>query len=231
MWHLYIFMGILTAGIVLKLVHPLIGRGRLKHGDTITGSDRQFLYALVGVIPLLSLFLYLYLGEPEVAGYPATLAEYQDMPQRHVALLSVKPFKTLVQKDPHNIGALVSLAQVNYRIKNLEQAISFYKQAVAEATAQQHMQLRVLLITLGEVQVEMNKGVVGKDAAETFRLSLTLYAESPIARYYLALEKAQDGKYAEAVTEWTELLEGGYPEIYWKKRVREKIAETRQKLP
>ncbi len=231
MWHLYILMGMLAAGILVKIVHPLLGKGRHKHGEALTKNDRVFVYSLVAALPVLSIGIYLMLGEPDLPGAPATLMDYQEIPMRHAALLSVKPFKILVEKDPHNVGALSSLAQANYRIKNYEQAILFFRKAADEAEVQQDLSFRPLLVTLGEVQVEANNGAVNKDALETFGRVIAIYPESPIARYYIALWKAQEGKYEEAITEWTALLEGGYPEIYWKRRVREKIAETRKKLP
>lgn len=230
MWHLYISMSMLAAAIVLKLVHPLIGKGRLRHSDAVTDSDRRFLYVLVGALPLLSLGIYLVLGSPELKGSPATLLQYRDLPNRHLSLLALQPFETLVKKDPHNIGALVSLARINHRLRNYADSISFYRQAVEEARLQNDISLRILANVLGEVQVEANGGMVGDDAVETFRYVLVLHPDNPIARYYLALRKAQDGHYAEAIEEWSALLEGGNPEIYWKKWVRERIAEAKKKL-
>lgn len=231
MWHLYIFMSLLAAGIVLKVVHPLIGRGRLRHGDAVTKGDYRFLAVLTAALPVFSLGLYLFLGEPDLQGRPATLEQYQELAQRHMSLLAQRPFMTLVKKNPHDIGALESLAHINYRLKNYKEAVSFYKQAVEEARKQDDFRQRLLANVMGEVQVEANSGIVGADAVETFNYVLALHPDNPIARYYLALRKAQDGKYQEAIDEWTALLEGGYPEIYWKQRVREKIAETKKKLP
>lgn len=230
MWHLYIAMAALAAGIVLKLVHPLIGRGRLKHADAVTRGDLHLLYATVGALPVLSLAIYLYLGSPHLPGFPATLARYDELAQQHLALLSIKPFETLVEKDPHDIGALATLGQVNHRLGNFAEAARFFKQASEEARRQQDMRERPFKVAQAEAMVEADKGFVSDATAAVFSEVLILHPTNPIARYYLALKKAQDGKYAEAISEWEGLLEGGYPEIYWKKRVREKIAETRKLL-
>lgn len=230
MWHLYIAMAALAAGIVLKLVHPLMGRGRLKHADAVTKGDLRLLYATVGALPVLSLGIYLFLGSPHLPGQPATLARYDELAQQHLALLSVRPFETLVDKNPHDIGAIATLGQVNYRLGNFGMAARFFAQAAEEARLQNDLRERPMKIAQGEALVEEGQGVVTDAAAAVFAEVLVLHPPNPIARYYLALKKSQEGKHAEAIAEWESLLEGGYPEIYWKKRVREKIAETRKKL-
>ena len=57
-----------------------------------------------------------------------------------------------------------------------------------------------------------------------------MHADSPIVLYYLGLYKAQTGRREEAIEDWQKLLVGGSPAVYWKQRVREAIASTREAM-
>lgn len=228
MWHLYIFMALLASSVVLKLVHPLMGRGRFRHGATTTAADAALTYALVAAVPVLSLGVYLFLGRPDLQGRPAVFAGLEEMDRRHAALLAEKPLATLVTENPHDIGALISLAQVNSRLGNPDDSVRFYARAVAEAQKQDDWRLRLIAVALGETQVKAAGGRVSDDAVKTFSYVLDLHPENPFARFYLAQRKAEDGDVEAAIGEMTTLLNEGVPGKFWKKQVREKIAELRK---
>lgn len=230
MWGLYILMSIMAAGVTIKLMMPLLGKGRRRSEGAVTVEDRQMARLMMLLIPLVSLGLYLLSGRPDLQGAPAVFLRLREISDEHTSLLAERPLSILIEKNPEDVGALVSLAIVNQKIKHHEDAIGFYKRAVEFAEKQGDWRLRPIANMLGEAQVEAAQGVVTDDAYQTFLYVLTLHPESPIARYYIALWKAQHGNTDAAMNEWIALINEGPPNIHWKKRVRDSISETRAKL-
>lgn len=231
MWHLYFFMSILTAGIVLKLVHPLMGRGVHRHLDAVTRNDRRFVYVLVAVLPVAALALYLWAGRPDMRGAPVYVTNYMELGDRHYSMLAKRPLEILLEQNGEDAGALISLAQINYNLKNYEDAARYFGAALEIAKRTGDWRTRPLATALGESQVEMAGGTVTPEAKETFDFILTMHPENPLARHYLALYKAQAGDLETAVAEWSRLLnEGPSSEPYWKVRVRQNLARAREEL-
>ncbi len=228
MWSLYIFMSALTAGVVLKLVHPLMGKGRFAHGGLKTKADARLVYGLVALIPVLALFIYLLRGNPDLPGRQAVFHDLAEQDRRNFSLLAQRPVEILVTQNPHDVGALGALASINLHLKNFAEAIRFFERAWQEAEIQQDWRARLFAEALGETQVSANNGYVGEDAEKTFRRILQMAPENPFARFFLAQRKAEQGDIDTAVAELTTLLNEGAPEKYWKQRVREKIAELRR---
>lgn len=228
MWSLYIFMSVLAAGVVLKLVHPLMGKGRFRQAGPVTKGDARLVYGLVATVPTASLFLYLMTGSPELRGQQAAFYDLAEQDKRHFSLLAEKPVETLVTKNPHDIGALTALAEINLRLGRSGEAARFFGRAREEAAAQGDWRERLIAVAEGEAQVAANGGQVGEDAAKTFSHVLTLHPENPFARFYLAQRKAEQGDVDTAIAELTALLNEGAPEKFWKQKVREKIAELRR---
>lgn len=228
MWSLYIFMSALAAGVVLKLVHPLMGKGRFRQEGPTTKGDARLVYGLVAAVPTASLFLYLTVGSPELRGQQAVFRDLAEQDQRHFSLLAEKPVEVLVTKNPHDIGALTALAEINLRLERYKEAASFFGRAREEAAAVQDWRERLIAVAEGEAQVAANGGRVGEDAAKTFLYILKLHPGNPFARFYLAQRKAEQGDADAAIAELTTLLNEGAPEKFWKQRVREKIAELRR---
>lgn len=230
MWGLYVLMSIMAAGVTIKLMMPLLGKGRRRSEGAVTADDRKLARLMMVLIPLVSLGLYLLSGRPDLKGAPAVFLRLREMSDEHTSLLAERPLHILIEQNPEDVGALVSLAMVNQKIQHYEDAIGFYKRAVEFAEKQKDWRLRPIANMMGETQVEAANGIVTDDAYQTFLYVLTLHAESPIARYYIALWKEQHGRTDEAMAEWIALINEGPPNIYWKKRVRDSIAATRAKI-
>ena len=145
MWHLYIFMGALTAGIVLKIVHPLLGRGRHRHSDAQTKADRYLAGGLVFFLPLVSLGVYLALGSPDMKGAAVLMTRdrsvWQAVGDHHAALLAVRPMQRLVEGNPQDIGALMTLGQINHRLKKYDAAILYFRRALEVAQTEEGWQI------------------------------------------------------------------------------------------
>ena len=138
----------------------------------------------------------------------------------------------LLHENPDDLGALVTMADINNRLKNYAAAVKLFERVVAIAEEKQDLLLRVYVVALGEAQVMANNGEVGDDAIKTFEYALTIkgFGQSPIARYYLAMAKAQRGEPEKALIEWQMLLGEGSPGIFWKARLRQAITETKKAL-
>ncbi|HYD18951.1 MAG TPA: tetratricopeptide repeat protein [Patescibacteria group bacterium] len=230
MWSFYLVAAALTAGVVFKLMLSLAGRGNFPHGAAPDKRDEKLSFWLGVLLPFGALLVYLPQGRPDLPGSPAIFANFEETMLRQQSLLSERPFQILVEKNPNDLGALLQLALINYRIGDFVESAKFYKRAVVEAQKIEHPLLRVYAVSLGETQVLASKGIVGEDAVGTFEYVRTLYPNSPIARYYLALAQAQHGRHAEAIQEWEDLLADGAPRAYWKAQVRDALAKSRAAL-
>jgi cytochrome c-type biogenesis protein CcmH len=225
MWFFYILAGILTASVTLKLIRPLLG-----NGTETTKGDRALALTCMTALPLCSLIVYLLTGRPDLPGQPRIIENISVLADQHSALLAQRPLETLATINPDDIGALLSLAQINVNLKHYPQAISFYNHAIAIAFKRNDARLRVFMEKLAQVQVMAANGIVGEDAKRTCEAVLILDAQNPVARYYRGLYKAQHGDPAAAMDEWHTLLKDGYPDAWWKKLVRQSIADTKATL-
>ena len=230
MWHFYIVASALTAGVVIKIMMTLANRGRFTHGGTPAVIDKNLSFALAVILPLGALAVYLPLGRPDLPSEPAIFSNIEETMLRQQALMTERPFQILLGQNPDDIAALLQLATINFRTGDFKESVKFYKRAVVQAQKTDNALLRVYAVSLGEVQVLAANGRVDDDAVGTFEYVLTLYPGSPIARYYLALAKAQRGHTAEAIAEWETLLAEGTPRAYWKVQVRDAMAKARLDL-
>lgn len=230
MWGFYIIASALTAGVVIKIMMTLANRGRFRHAGAPEGIDKQLSTVLAVILPLGALAVYLPLGRPDLPSSPAIFSNIEETYLRQEALMKARPYQILVEQNPDDLGALLQLATINFRTGDFRQSVQFYKRAVVQAQKTDNPLLRVYAVSLGEVQVLASNGTVGEDAVGTFEYVLTLYPESPIARYYLALAKAQHGDPATAISEWEALLGEGAPRAYWKVQVRDAIGKARAQL-
>lgn len=227
MWHFYLVASALTAGVVIKIMMTLANRGRFTHGAKPTDADKNLSFALAVILPVGALALYLPYGRPDLPSEPAIFSNMEETYLRQEALMKERPYQVLLERNPNSLAALLQLGVINFRMGEFAESVKFYKRAVVEAQKRDDALLRVYAVSLGEVQVLASRGIVGDDAIGTFEYVRTLYPASPIARYYLALAKAQRGQPAEAIAEWEELLAEGTPRAYWKVQVRDAMAKAR----
>ena len=230
MWSLYIAMSVLAAGVCIKMLQPLMGRGRHHHDEPITPADRKLMYGLTGAIPVLAITLYMLLGHPDLPGAPAIFADLDALIDRQKALLENHPFQVLLEENPDDLGALVQLAYLNTQMQRYDESAKFYKRVVVVAERLNDPFLDIYARDLGVAQVKANKGVVGDDALGTFDFLFTLQPKNPIGRYYVALAKAQRGNYKQAIAEWEQILSEGPSAEPWKPMVRDALSKANADL-
>jgi len=230
MWMLYVMMSFLAAGVVIKLVNPLVGRGRFRADGPLTQADRSLAVMLVMLVPVLSLALYLAAGRPDLKGQQAVFYNLEELNRRHLSLLAQRPMMILLERDADDLGALGTLGDIHTSLGNHAEAVKFYSHAVRAAIARQDDFLRLYAVALGEAQIRVNDGKVGDEAVATFEFVRALHPDNPLARYYLALRKKQDGDVQGAMDDWLSLLNEGPTRAYWKAMVRTALEEARREL-
>lgn len=191
-------------------------------------SDRRLGYALTVLIPLAALLAYLPLGRPDMQGQALVFKDPGQIGATRYIMLSEKPLRTLLTKNPNDMNAVMQLGVLNQRLGRYGEAVKFYRRAVELSVG--NMKHRSIAAILGEAQVLANNGVVGMDAIETFEYVKTLHEGDPKARFYLALALAQNGEKEKALAEWRDLLNDAHAQVYWSDMVREQIAETASEL-
>lgn len=225
---LYILMAMLSASIVIKLANPLLYPGA--GGAPTRRQDRAISLAVIVLLPLVALVFYHLVGRPDLKGAPVLGLEYQQVAERNAASLAVRPMQRLLSQNAEDMGALVSMGQINYRMGKFDAAAQYFRKAADLARQQDDYRYQPLLKMLGETLVNAGDGEVTAEAKEVFDTVVALHPQNGIARYYLSLYKAQHGQREEAIAEWRQLLGEGPNTIYWKQRVRDSIAATREEM-
>lgn len=227
MMMLYVFMAALTAGVCLKLLHTLAGPAG---AGRATREDRFLAGVIVLLLPVAALSFYLLTGRPDLKAQQAIFDMTAGLHMRQAALLAQRPMAVLVGQNPDDIGAHLSLAEINRRIGRYEEEVRFLARAVALGAAAEDPLLRHYAITLGQAQVRQNGGTVGDDALATFSFVRGLYPEDPVSRHFEALAIAQRGDLAAALALWRTLLSEGPSRAYWKDMVRKAMSDARSEM-
>lgn len=226
MMGLYLLLAMLSASVVIKLLRPL------QHPGPGLGAvpRRSRLLWLGGIIalPLLALALYLLRGAPDLPAQPMAFRDIALRADRSVAMLAVRPMQILLADDGENLGALMDMGQLNLRLGKADAAARYYQQAAVVAAKQNDWRLRLALSMQGESMVTANNGTVPDDALAVFDHVLQIFPDNGPAQYYKALYMAQHGQRDAAIKIWMDLLARGDNTLYWKKRVRDSLADARE---
>lgn len=199
-------------------------RARAAGSRAASSSRRNALVAAASAIiaiPALALPLYGKLGRP-------------DLPDASLeARLEAKPGHTDIASAVARIEA--HLAEHPEDGRGYEVIAPFYLRngRPAEAAAAYEKALRLLGPTthrhnaLGEARVMAAEGRVTPEALRNFEAALALDAQSPMARFYIGLEAAQNGEREKAAELWSKLLADGPADAPWRPRVEALLAQLR----
>lgn len=228
MLHLYVFMALLSASVVIKLARPLAYPG--PGGAPTRRRDRAIALCVIVLLPLIALMAYHVQGRPELPGSPIIGQAYRDSAERNVAQLAIRPMKRLLSANSEDLAALVEMGQINHRIGNYEDAIPYLRKAVTIAEREEDFRVRAIATLLGETLMLQAGGKVTEEAREVFEYILKLYDGSPLGRYYMGVYYAQQGDRARAIAQWRKLLAEGSPNLYWKDRVRKSLVALQEEM-
>jgi cytochrome c-type biogenesis protein CcmH len=195
-----------------EISRRLIRAGETSASEKAAAGDRPRriagLVALVAM-PLLAVGLYVLLGSPGLPDQPlaARLSvppEQQDLPTlvaRIEAHLAAEP------KDGEGWAVIGPVYVRQGRYADAVRAFANALDLLGENAA--------LQADLGDAIVRLNEGVVTSDARAAFERANKLDPQAVRPRFYLALALTQDGKKAEALAAWRDLLKGAPASAPW----------------
>ncbi|PYE46226.1 cytochrome c-type biogenesis protein CcmH [Rhizobium sp. PP-F2F-G20b] len=192
-------------------------KDRAPNGASSAGrANRLAQAAVIVVLPVVGLCLYLTTGSPELPDAPlvARLAD----PGDDIELL-IAQAETQLAANPDDGAGYDVLAPIYYRSGRFDDAISAFSNAIRlNGPSPQR------LGGYAESLIARSGGRVAAEARKALEQSLALQPRDPRARFYLALGLEQDGKAAEALTAFREIVKTSPAGAPWLPLVNEHIA-------
>jgi cytochrome c-type biogenesis protein CcmH len=186
-----------------------------------TGPGRRRAVALVALVllPLLSGGLYLTIGSPSLPGQP--LVARAKAPGAQSMDQLVAQVEAHLANNPQDGRGWEVVAPVYMQLGRYEDAVRALRNSVTYngPTATREADL-------GEAMVADSKGFVTPEAKQTFQRALALDPREPRSRYFLGLAAQQDGRVAEAIATWRELIASAPADAPWVQFVREELARA-----
>ncbi len=177
------------------------------------------LLALAG-IPALALSLYSLWGKPALHDQPLQARLEQPVEQLSPLELVQRVEKAL-ETNPDDIRAWQTLAPVYRRAEEWDKAVNAYQQLVRLQS-----ESSTAYAALGETQVIRDEGTVSDEALGNFERALNLQPDMPMALYYKALAKMQQGLKDEASAIWINLLQNSPDDASWRQPVKQRLVEN-----
>ncbi len=173
---------------------------------------------VVVLVPALALGAYLRLGSPGLPSEPLSAREAG--PGGDPALASlVGKAEAHLSADPGDGRGWDVLAPIYFRTGRVQDAVIAYGNAIRilGPTAQREA-------GLGEALMMQNGGTVDETAADAFHRALKLEPGNPRARYYLAVQMAEEGKTGDALKAFRDLARTAPADAPWLPAVKREIA-------
>jgi cytochrome c-type biogenesis protein CcmH len=179
---------------------------------------RAALVASMLALPLFAVSFYLLRGSPHLEGVPYALRLANAEANRDFDALIVKVENHLARHPTDAEGWRV-LAPAYRSLGRYEDSARAYARALAHGKPE-----AALLADQGEVLVMAAKGLVTKEAAQSFDAALALDQKNPKARYFAGLALLQEGRPEEALRLWQALLRDAPADAPWRALVESQIA-------
>jgi cytochrome c-type biogenesis protein CcmH len=187
-------------------------------GSPLARRRAVALAALI-IVPVLSGGLYLALGSPSLPGQPlAARANPQGSPPIDRLVAQVEEH---LEKNPKDGRGWEVVAPVYMQLGRYDDAARAWRNAVTYSGASAAREAN-----LGEALAASAKGIVTAEAKQAFERAAALDPKDPKARYFLGLSAQQDGRNAEAVAMWRDLLASAPPNAAYAGFVREELARV-----
>ena len=162
------------------------------------------------VVPVVALGVYARIGQPDLPDEPLN-ARRMDLNAPGAIEAAVAKIEAHLMRTPDDLRGWQVLAPVYMRMGRFPDAAGAYRQAIrlGDNSPQAHA-------ALGEALVAMSDGVVTADARAEFDKA----ADTPKAKFYLALAAEQDGKTEEAKKAYEALAPLAKGEAPWMQGLR-----------
>ena len=180
-------------------------------------SARLPIVAAALVLPVLALGFYLYAGAPRLPGQPLS-ARAPAAGETDIATL-ISRIEAHLAANPDDARGWTVVAPVYLRLGRVDDAANAWRNVIringSDATSQ---------TGLGQALVAAENGIVTASARRAFEAALESDAGAPLARFYLALARQQEGDTAGAIAGWRALLDDAPPDAPWRAIVADALA-------
>jgi cytochrome c-type biogenesis protein CcmH len=195
---------------------PLGGVGERWHG--------RLAVLAAAVVPLLAMALYLVHGSPGMPAFPA--AAQSQVAAEHAGILElVARVEARLREHPEEGEGWEAVAPVYLKLGRYRDAVDAYSRAL-----QLKGESVKLLAGFAEANMLANDGVVSEAARGAYERILKLEPTRSEARFWLALAKEQDGKLAEALSDYRALLASAPAAAPWRAAVSERLDDVARRL-
>jgi cytochrome c-type biogenesis protein CcmH len=180
--------------------------------------------AVAALVPLLTLALYLTQGSPGLPSYPMGARAQFPLEQANVGELIAK-VEARLRDHPEDGQGWDVIAPIYLKLGRFREAAgAFASAARLEGETVQR------LAGFAQSTVLAADGVVGEEARLAFEKILKFEPKRPEPRFWLALAKEQDGRFADALADYKALLSDTPAGASWRIAVEGRIAEVSQRL-
>lgn len=186
---------------------------------------RRIAFAMMLVVPLLSLGIYLALGSPDMPDAPFAPRVAGPADQLPLDALVLKVEQHL-KENPDDLRGWEVIAPAYMRQQKYNASAAAWNKAIALGG-----ETAGRLAARGEALVFSAEGSLTKAAREDFAGAVALDPQEPRAQYYLGLADIQDGNKDEAVTRWKALLDGAAPDASWRASIEAELAALTAPAP
>ncbi len=193
--------------------------GPLRAATPAAPRNRLAAAALIAVgLPAIAFPLYALLGQPLMPDEPLASRNVQPQTNGEIEAAVAAVEARLIAKPDDGKGWAV-IAPVYMRLERYADAAHAYAEAlrlVGEDPLRR--------AAYGEALVAAAGGVVTDEARQAFDRALAEQPSQPQARFYLALGAEQDGKKAEAIRAYDQLIADSPPDAPWRSVVSARLA-------
>ena len=175
---------------------------------TASGS-KAIVWASVGLVAVLSLGTYWYLGRPDLPAAP--LAERTAETGAGLDLdTAIKTIETRLAKDPSDVRGWKVIAPAYMQLGRYADAVKALRKVNELATPTADS-----LTDLGEALMMQNNGNVAGEPMDLFHKAAAMDPKHIRSRYYIAGEETRSGDYQAAIRDWNALLALGKGDEPW----------------
>ncbi|WP_427025911.1 c-type cytochrome biogenesis protein CcmI [Aureimonas ureilytica] len=210
-----------------EIARRLLKAESASQAATSSGQGRAAIVAGLFVALLLPAATFLFYdraGSPELGDLPLASRESEPAPTGEIGNMLAAVERRLAEKPDDGTGWSV-VAPVYLRMGEPDKAVAAYRNALRLTPPTADMR-----VGLGEALVQQAHGQITDEAREAFRSALALDANSYAARFYLALDLSQAGRYAEARDAWSALVASSPADAPWLGLARSALADAQAQL-